>query len=174
MQTNIHTTKKLEKTIKPLIQKDPATDDSLLGKWNATLFYVNRKKCWMVTNAKTQYNVLLTDIKAAHLKNIDQIFKDTFYTQLVYDGIILPFETMDTLIGKISFLPTDNDRSTTTFQNHRLAEIEYWTAKYGSLEHMPIKKLNHNINTILINFGKTMKRREYTTAADEIKALLLE
>ena len=63
----------------------------------------------MVTNAQTQYNVLLTDIKAAHLKNIEQIFKDTFYTQLVYDGIIIPFETVVTLIGNISFLPTAID-----------------------------------------------------------------
>jgi|TARA_R110000850_G_C9994993_1_gene467541 hypothetical protein len=174
MQTYIHTSKKLEKTIKPLIQKNPGIDESLLGKWNATLFYVNRKKCWMVTNAQTQYNVLLTDIKAAHLKNIEQIFKDTFYTQLVYDGIIIPFETVVTLIGNISFLPTDNDRSTTAFQNHRLEDMEYWKAKYGSLEHMPIKKLNHNMNTSPINFGKTMKRREYTTAIDEMKELLLE
>ncbi len=128
----------------------------------------------MVTNAKTQYNVLLTDIKAADLKNIDQLFKDTFYTQLVYDGIILPFETIESLIGNISFLPTDNDRSTTTFQNHRLSEMDYWKAKYGSLEHMPIKRLNHNINTILINFGKTMKSNEYTNAVDEMKALLSE
>lgn len=173
MKTPVYTSKKLEKTIKPFIAKQSLDEEeSVLGKWNATLFYVNRKKCWLVTNAKTRYNVLLTDLKAADIKNWNALFKDTLYSQLVYDGIIQSFETIDDCIGDTFFLPTDNDRPTTAFQNHRLEELEYWKERYESLEHMPVKKLNHNMNTSPFTFNQTMKRRQYTTAIDEMKALL--
>ncbi|MCF6214239.1 MAG: hypothetical protein L3J45_09475 [Flavobacteriaceae bacterium] len=91
MRTPIYTSRKLEKQVKKLIKKKQKIDCGILGKWNATLFYVSRKKCWLISNAKTQYNVILTDIKAEDLKSIDVIFKNAFYGQLTYDGIITNF-----------------------------------------------------------------------------------
>lgn len=122
-RTKIHTTKKLEKLVKKLISTDQNTDSGILGKWNATVFYVDRKKCWLLTNGLTKYNVILTDIKAANLKNIESIFKESFYGQLIYDGIITDFEKVDSIIGQLDFLSTDNDRKTTGFQNQRLQEL---------------------------------------------------
>ncbi|WP_334113776.1 DUF6933 domain-containing protein, partial [Paucihalobacter sp.] len=118
--TSIHLTKKLEKLVKKLISKEPEGSDALLGNWNATVFYVDRKKCWLITNADTKYNVVLTDIKASDLKRIEHLFKNAFYGQLVYDGIIIDFETINAAIGSLQFLPTNNDRSTLGFQNHSL------------------------------------------------------
>ena len=125
MRTTIHTTKKLEKLIKKLISTNEKAECGILGKWNANVFYVDRKKCWLITNGKTKYNVILTDIKSTDLKNIEQIFKDAFYAQLTYDGIITDFDYLDSIIGKIDFLPTDNDRRTTGFQNTNLQSLQW-------------------------------------------------
>jgi hypothetical protein len=50
MQTAIHTTKKLEKLIRKFMAAEPPLQQSPLGKWNATVFYVDRKKCWLLMN----------------------------------------------------------------------------------------------------------------------------
>lgn len=173
MRTPIHTTKKLEKLIKKIVKpQSPDEVCGILGKWNATIFYVDRKKCWLVSNARTQYVIVLTDIKASDLRNIEDIFKNAFYGQLVYDGIITDFERIGTLIGGLDFLPTDNDRKTTGFQNHRLQDLRLWQYQFGSLKDMPMKELSSRMNRMIIHLGASKKRSDYTTATDAMKLLL--
>ncbi|PIB30739.1 hypothetical protein BFP78_13245 [Gaetbulibacter sp. 5U11] len=174
MRTTIHTTKKLEKLIKKLISTDEKTECGILGKWNATVFYIDRKKCWLITNGKTKYNVILTDIKSTDLKNIEQIFKDAFYSQLTYDGIITDFDYLNSIIGKIAFLPTDNDRRTTGFQNTNLQSLDWWKAEYGELKNMPIKDLTNRLNNIPIHIGESKKMSDFTKALNEMKKLINE
>ncbi len=173
-RTKIHTTKKLEKLVKKLISTDQNSDCGKLGKWNATVFYVERKKCWLLTNGQTKYNVILTDIKSSDLTSIESIFKEAFYGQLVYDGIILDFELLDSIIGQLEFLSTDNDRKTTGFQNHRLQDLDWWKYEFGSLENMPMKELTNRINMSPIHIGKSQKMSDYTDSIREMKKLLTE
>lgn len=173
-RTKIHTTRKLEKLIKKLITTDQNNDCGILGKWNATVFYVERKKCWLITNGLTKYNVILTDIKVSDLGNIEQIFKDAFFGQLIYDGIIIDFENLNSIIGEIDFFPTDNDRSTTGFQNQRLEELDWWKHDLGSLENMPIKDLTNRMNMSPIHIGKGTKMSNYTDSIEEMKKVLLK
>lgn len=173
-QTKIHTTKKLEKLVRKLISTDQNIDSGKLGKWNATVFYVNRKKCWLLTNGLTKYNVVLLDIKTADLTNIETIFKEALYGQLVYDGILMDFEKLDKLVGQLIFLPTDNDRKTTGFQNHRLQELDWWNYEFGGLENMPIKDLTNRMNDAPIHIGKGHKITDYTDSIEEMKKLLEE
>ncbi|MCZ4318939.1 hypothetical protein O4H26_08055 [Aequorivita viscosa] len=172
MRTPIYTSKKLEKLIKKLIQSDSNDTPGILGKWNATVFYVAQKKCWLISNAKSQYSVILTDIKAADLKNIEQIFKNAFYSQLIYDGILVKYDALSAQIGKLDFYRTDNDRRTTGFQNQRLLTFDYWIYEFGSLENMPIKELASRLNSELIHVGKDRKMSDYTTSIEEIKKVL--
>ncbi len=130
--TKIHLTKKLQKIAPKIIKEieEKEIREGITGKWNATIFYLDRKKCWLISNGFTKYNVVLTDIKAADLKNIESIFKNTLYTQLTYDGIILTESEFEKLLGEIKFFPTDNDRSTTAFQNQRLSDLEAYKTEY--------------------------------------------
>ena len=173
-KTIIHTSKKLEKLIKKLITTDKNTDCGILGKWNATVFYVDRKKCWLITNGLTKYNVILTDIKASDLSKIEQVFKNALFGQLIYDGIITDFENLNSIIGGLDFLPTDNDRSTTGIQNQLLEQLDWWKYDFGSLENMPIKDLTNRMNTSPIHIGKGKKRSDYTDSIREIKKMLAE
>ena len=169
MRTKIHTTKKLERLIKKLISTDEKTEGGILGKWNATVFYVTRKKCWLVTNGLTKYNVILTDIKASDLKNINQIFKNALYQQLTYDGVKTKPKDIYLIIGKLNFHPTDNDRSATAFQNQRLQDFDWWKYDFASLEDMPIRELTNRMNTSPIHIGKGRKISDYTDSVKEMK-----
>lgn len=173
MHTPIHTTKKLEKLIKTIV-KPQSTNDycGILGKWNATVFYVDRKKCWLLSNAKTRYVVILTDIKSSKLNTIDDLFKNAFYSQLVYDGIITDFERIDALIGNLDFLPTDNDRRTTGFQNHKLQDLKMWHYQFGALEEMPMKELGSRMNRLPDHLGAGREISDYTSATESMNILL--
>ncbi len=173
-QTKIHTTKKLEKLVKKLITTNQNTDCGILGKWNATIFYVDRKKCWLITNGLTKYNVILTDIKSSDLIKIEQIFKEALLDQLIYDGIITDFENINSIIGELDFLPTDNDRSTTGFQNHNLETIDWWKHEFENLENIPIKDLANRLNTSPIHLGKGRNISDYTNSVEEMKKKLTE
>lgn len=153
---------------------DQDVTSGILGKWNATVFYVNRKKCWLFTNGFTKYNVILTNIKASDLDNIEEIFKNTFYTQLVFDGIVTEFEYVDTIIGRLDFLKTDNDKSTIAHQNQRLYDLDYWKYQFGSLDTMPMKELTSRLNTSIFHLGKSKKMTDYTDAISEMKKRLAE
>ncbi len=160
--------------VKKLISTEQNSEYGKLGKWNATVFYVDRKKCWLLTNGLTKYNVILVDIKTVDLKVIDLIFKETFYKQLLYDGITMDFEKLDSIIGQLEFLPTDNDRITTGFQNHRLQDLDWWKYEFGGLENMPMKDLTNRINTTPIHIGRGRKMSDFTNSIKEMKKLLTE
>lgn len=149
MITRIHTSKKLEKIIKKIMETESpgAQQDGILGKWNASFFNFSRKKCWLITNEKTRYSIILMDIKASDLSRIEAIFKDNFFSQLIYDGIFIEFSEVDQMIGTLKFHPTDNDRSTIGLQNEFFATIDYRKQEYGSIENFPLRKINHQLNT---------------------------
>lgn len=171
-RTKIHTTKKLEKLIKKYISSEEEIEQGPLGRWKATVFYVRRKKCWLLTNVLTKYNVILTDIKASDMSKIEQTFKDAFYAQLIYDGIMIDFNELDSIIGGLVFLPTDNDRRTTGFQNTNLDALEWWKAEFGDLKNMPIKDLANRLNTTPIHIGDSKRMGDFTYARDEMKKTL--
>jgi len=174
MRTKIHVTRKLEKLIKKHISNNETGKPGKLGKWNATVFYVSRKKCWLITNGKTKYNVILTDVKSSDLKDIEQIFKNAFFSQLIYDGIIIDFEDLDSHIGEIDLLPTDNDRRTTGFQNANLETMNWWKMEFKELKNMPIKELTNRLNYIPIHIGERKRMSDLTSALIEMENLLCE
>ena len=47
-QTNIYTTRKLEKVTKEFISENDTIENEYLGDWTSTLFYVSQKKCWLL------------------------------------------------------------------------------------------------------------------------------
>lgn len=102
MSTPIHVSKKLEK----LIQKDitPSVGDentSILGKWNATVFYVNRRKNWLLYNPKTHYSLILENITAKDLTNIREKISQELQLQLTVDGINATQEQVNWLLDEI-------------------------------------------------------------------------
>lgn len=174
MRTPIYTSKKLEKTIKKIIRSDKSSENGILGKWNATIFYVERKKCWLISNAKTQYSLIIPDIKSTDLNSIEKIFKNSLYEQLKNDGIYIEFDKLNELIGVIEFYPTDNDRKTTGFQNHKLENLEYWKMDYGKYENMPFLDLASGLNSTPIHLGKSKKMDDFTKSTIEMKRILTD
>lgn len=172
MNTTIYTSGKLEKLVRRMITKEEIPSSALVGNWNATVFFVDRKKCWLLTNKWTKYKVVLVDVRAADLSNIGNIFSDRLSKQLAYDGIITDYEGVKTMVGELAFCSTDNDRSTISYQNQRLHELDFWKYEFGTLENMPMIELTHRMNTSPMHVGKGRKMSDYTDPIREMKKMI--
>ena len=145
--THIYTTRKLEKTVSKIIVQKNKTENDFLAEWVATVFYVDRKKCWLIINKLTKYLLILQDIKSNDLKNIAQIFTETLHNQLIKDEIEINYEVLKGLIGEIKICETNNDRSANGSLNYCLENIECWKVEYGSFNNFPFRKINSGLNS---------------------------
>lgn len=170
MSTPIYVSKKLEKMIKKLISKNSKTEvQGILGKWNATVFYINRKKNWLLFNPKTHYSLILENISAKDLPKIKEKISQELQAQLMLDGIDSTQEQINRLIGGISFLPTDADRSALGYMNQILFAIECVHASdlYPTLTHV-----NTYLNDSILSLDGASKYTNLTKPKEEMEKTL--
>ena len=79
-------------------------------KITSTSLYLNRYRDMDLFKDKVD--------KASHI--LKTIIKRAFYTQLQYDGISISLDNVNRLLNDVHLYPTDNDRSTTAYQNTTL------------------------------------------------------
>lgn len=166
---HIHLSKKLEKLLKKFTDKKSSeADSSRLGKWNATVFYVDRKKCLFFLNAQTTYSFILVNVVAKDYPNLHKKIKEELYEQLSYDGILLAPKQFLALIGEIRFLPTDADRRALGFINYKLDTINHFL----SIESISVDLLCHRLNSDFFNTGLGPRYQNMTTPIAEMKRVV--
>ena len=147
--SNIFVSKKLE-TIVPstLIQLKSDLIDNYIGKWNATLFYVSRKKCILLTNSTARYTVILPGLVKNDFKNITEILIETLTKQFEKDGILINQTALIKMIGKVLLLKTDNDKKIIGTQNYILGYIDDWKYEFGDFANWDFFEIGRRINGI--------------------------
>lgn len=147
MSTPIFTIKKLEKLTQKYIRpKEETGEPGILGKWNATVFYFNRRKNWLLFNPKPLYSVILENIASKDLPNIQEKFREEFLLQLIVDGIAISQKQVDWLVEDVSLYSTVADRSALGYINEILYAIECYQhpENYKSLAEINVY-LNNSI-----------------------------
>lgn len=168
MNTNIFLSRKLEKLVpKEKIQVPDSFEENPLGTWSANVFYVDRKKCWIITNSLSFYTLILQDISSKEIKNLTAIFTQIFLQQLQVDGINLSLTELQKIIGEVHLFSTNNDKRTLGVQNSLKVYIEDWKHEYGSFKNWPFRELNRRIN------GIPYKQNVWIHPNEKMKELIL-
>jgi len=170
MSTAIYVSKKLEKLIKKYITPTGSAENiGILGKWNATVFFTNRRKNWLLYNPKTHYSVILENLTAKDLPNIREVIAQEFQLQLTVDEIDATQEQVNWLLDEINFLPTDADRSSTAHINQLLFIIEFHqhTEYYKSLA-----EINLDLNDRIFSLDGSSKYTRLTKPREEMEKIL--
>lgn len=170
MSTAIHVSKKLEKLIKKYITPTSSTENTgILGKWNATVFYIERRKNWLLYNPKTHYSVILENLTAKDLPNIREKIILELHLQLAADGINPTKEQVNWLLEDINFHPTDGDRSATAHMNQLLFIIEcYQDPEYFR----SFAEINSNLNDRIFSLDGSSKLPSLTKPREEMARVL--
>lgn len=146
METNIFLSKKLATVVPENLLK--TTDKEMIinhpfGKWNATLFYANRKKCLLLTNSTARYTVILEDFKKTDFADLSPILSITLFKQLQIDEIDIKNLNISDLIGDVNLFKTDNDKKIIGTQNYILENMNYWNKNF-----VDFREINKIINNI--------------------------
>jgi IS30 family transposase len=148
LETKIFTAKKLQSVALEFITPDDKKRNDVLGDWNAKLFFLCRKKCWMLIHKQTKFFVILPNVTSKDLNQITIIFKKNFLEQLSVEGITQEFELVYQLIGEIKLCKSDNDRSINTHLNYTNYYIDDWKEKFKTFENIPFRELNSRLNSL--------------------------
>lgn len=147
--TEISTSRKLEYFVpEALIQDEYSGKFNPLGKWNATLFFVSRKKCLLITNSITRYSVFVGGIRKSEFKNLSEIFINTLIEQLKIDGIQSEELDIRNLIGETTLHPTDRNRAIAGTQKYILENVDVWKYEFGAFENWDFRDINRRINGV--------------------------
>ena len=170
MSTAIYVSKKLEKLIKKYISPTSSIENTgILGKWNATVFYIERRKNWLLYNPKTHYSVILENLTAKDLPNIREKINEELQIQLASEGMRLTKEQIDWLMDEIHFFPTDGDQSTTGYMNQILFAIDWL---YGSDLYPTLAQINAHLNDSVFSLDGASKHSNLTKPRVEMEKIL--
>ena len=167
--TEIYTSRKLESIVpEALIQNESFGKYNPLGKWNATVFFVSRKKCLLLTNSITRYSVFIPGIRKSDFKNLSEIFINTLIEQLKKDGIPSKEFNVRKLIGEVTLHKTDNNKAIIGTQKYILENIDGWKYEFGPFENWDFRDINRRVNSV------PYKQLEWLFPREKMKILLEE
>src|SRR5690606_15672229 len=170
MSTTIYVSKKLEKLMKKHITPTGSAENiGILGKWNATVFFTNRRKNLLLYNPKTHYSVILENLTAKDLPNIRELIAEEFQLQLTVDEIDATQEQVNWLLDEINFHSTDGDRSATSHMNQLLFIIElHQHPEY----YMSLAQINLYLNDRIFSLDGSSKYTSLTKPKEEMEKIL--
>lgn len=165
--SNVFISKKLE-TIMPatLMHIESDFNDNQFGKWNATLFYVSRKKCVLMTNSIARYTVILPGIVKDDFKKISNILIERLKKQFEKDGILISQFLLEKIIGEVFLFKTDNDKKIIGTQNYILGCIDDWKYEFGDFSNWDFVEIGRRIN------GIPYKQLGWLTPKDKMDKLI--
>lgn len=147
----IQCTKKLLEQIKVPAEKVDVSDVDPLYCWHANIFVHNRKKCVLVMNNYTRYNVLLYGLKSSDFKNFTDAVVQGIQDNLLADGFDVSAVEEYLSKCKESAITTTSERTI----NSQIKEIVYFCK--GSLDksrennEIPdLNTLNHKLNRFVM------------------------
>ena len=147
--TEIYTSRKLESSVpKELIQNESFGKLSPLGKWSATVFFVSRKKCLLITNSITRYSVIIAGVRKSDFQNLSELFINTLTKQLKIDGLSIENLSIKELIGETTLHKTDNNRPIVGTQKYILENTDVWKYEFGSFENWNFRDINRRIKRL--------------------------
>lgn len=145
---------------------DSAQDESTLGEWYANLFFVQRKKCIIFTNARTLFSFISFDINRAQIKNLGEVFRRGLGKALLdedFDGALiqrLVNECRDIRFAKA------HDRSVLGVMVDHIKNTKWMVMRDGGLERC-------NFSEIIKQLNRTpLLTKEFTYSIEELGRVL--
>jgi len=172
--TKIFCTNKLKDFFGTVEQNLPTEQvSSEFGDWNGHLFWVDKRKCLIFMNNKTNYSIFLSDILKKDLRNFPNIFRQRLIEQLTNDKIIdqNDISFANEICGELALYKTNNDRrilgTINDFIHHFKANC---FRKYEHLSVMDIVYETGLINTIPTGKPRELKKT-WTNPVENLKEI---
>ncbi|VAW32990.1 hypothetical protein MNBD_CPR01-182 [hydrothermal vent metagenome] len=124
---------------------------SRLGSWHANMFYIERRKCVLVTNDLTLYTMFIPYLRKEDFKVFHIVFGQNLFKNLLYEKISQKdVETVLEEYQDIQYAKTDS-RSVLGSMNDQKYQLEYIIYAKGGLDNTDIYQLNSELNRNILS-----------------------
>lgn len=122
---------------------------SALDEWYVNLFYLNRRKCLMFTNAGTLFSFVVTGVSRRDIQNLLELFRKELSKALFYEEF--QSEQIQEIIKraeKITIAKTCS-RSVLASMNQMIAEYAHTVYRHQYTEEQELIVANRKLNRML-------------------------
>ena len=131
--------------------------------WHANLFYLNRKKCLLITHNESIYSLFLYNVVKKEVPTLMARIKEQLKEQMRRDDFTIALIAyMLESLGEIRYAKT-SDRSVLGYMNEMVHAVKWYAEYDGTVD---VTDLNRRINET------PYKKAEYAYSKDELKHLL--
>ena len=135
------------------LKKNPTKEDAVIDSfwsWHANTFYIERRKCVLVTNDITLFTMFIPALKKLDFQSFHFIFGQQLFKNLLHENI--PQNQIEIVLSEcedIQYKRTNN-RSVLGSMNELKFQLEYHIEAQGGLARTDIFELNHQLNRTII------------------------
>jgi hypothetical protein len=143
-----------------------ASEESELGEWYANLFFVERKKCVIFTNARTLFTFICFDVNRSEIKNSGKLFRIGFGKALLDED--LEGALIQRLVDEcrdVQFARTQ-DRSVLGVMVDHVKNIKWMVMRDGGLEKSDFSEIIKQLNRT------PLLTRDFTYSIEELGKVL--
>ena len=160
--TNLRCTSRLLALMgtKPSWVENPPPSDH---DWYANMFWLDRKKCLLLTHSGTLFSVLAADIKKADITPIGPFISDMLMTRCAREGISPALVDVGGIAAPV--IARTANKSVLAVMSQMQIEIGYMPRGHGGYERFDPDGWNHFLNRAL-----RKRERDYTTPLDLVKS----
>ena len=146
----IRCTQKLLKALNKKPDTEEGPTNPFLG-WHANMFYVERRKCVLITNDITLFTLFIPALKKPDFQNFHCIFGQYLFKNLLHEEMTqVQIEKILPECEEVHYQKTNN-RSVLGSMNNQQFYLEAIIQKEGGLERTDILELNHKLNRHILS-----------------------
>ncbi len=142
-------------------------------EWYVNLFYLNRHKCLMFTNAGALFSFVVVDVSRKDIQNLQELFRKELSRALFYEEFSAgQIQEIMKRAEKITIAKTIS-RSVLASMNQMTFEYEFTSEKYQHLGDKGTIAANRKLNRMLRGaIGKS--RHDYGIPVERFKEMIAE
>ena len=146
---------------------DNVPDESTLGEWYANLFFAQRKKCIIFTNARTLFTFISFDVNRAEIRNnLGKLFCTGLGKALLdedFDGALI--QRLVNEYSRLQFART-KDRSILGVMVDHAKNIKWMLMRYGGLAEADYSRIIKQLNRT------PLLTKEFPYSIEELRKVL--
>ncbi len=143
-------TQKLLKELKSDF-KDEISEKNFLYSWHANIFYIERRKCVLITNDSTLFTMFIHSLRKPDFDTFYHVFGQNIFKNLLNEEI--PQNQIEMVLRaceKIKLAKTNN-RSVLGSMNDQKYQLEAQVQSQGGLAYTDIYELNYRLNRHILS-----------------------
>jgi len=136
------------------LKKNPGKEDAIIDSfwsWHANTFYIERRKCVLITNDITLFTMFIPAFKKPDFQSFHFIFGQQLFKNLLNEEI--PQKQIERILAEcedIQYKRT-NSRSVLGSMNELKFQLEYHIGAEGGLAKTDIFELNQQLNRTIMS-----------------------